>query len=349
MAARNSVLECWLGASRYRVWAKALVLGCWATAASAQSDGSCPTVRPVVRIEGLEIYGDAAGSISDPERERRNAEMRAGLTAYLRLLHETYDPSSTHGLGKHCADIAIAQWVAANALLTRPTSSTPRVERVLAAVALNALFLKRSQAGHPSSVEERAWLRDLTAAVAQDYNRDSMANTQFYRNNVYFWSMAAQGLHAVLTHAPIFVARSEQGWQDAMRRIDADGYIEPELKRGRRALIYHQFAYSALLILRQTRYTLGLPVSAADQAAMKRLSDAIGRALCDPSDMARRAHVPDQEQPGAWGFRVPPVFGADLNGETWQRCGIKPPPVVVDLRIGGNIAATKRALERAAR
>lgn len=327
----------------------ALCLTGGTNASLAQENFSCPRITPVKRIEGVDIYNDAVGAIPDPAREGRNAELRADLTDFLRLLHHTYDISVDVTPSTRCADVAIREWAKAHALMLSPTSSSPRVERVLTAVALNSFFLKRSQAGQYPSVEELAWLRDLTSVVADDYNRESMANTPFYRNNVYFWSSAAQGLHAVLTRDTIFIAFSDQAWRDAMERIDADGYIEPELKRGRRALVYHQFAYSALLILRQTRFALGLPVSEADQAAMQRLADAIGLALCDPSEMASRASTPDQEQPGVWGFRVPTVFGADLNGETWRRCGITPTGAIVDLRIGGDLTAARRALEQAAR
>lgn len=330
---------------------RAHVTACFAVAVIAclvSTDGSasaqqvCPRILPLARIEGINIYSDAKGSLPDQKAQQHNAEKRAELTAFLKLLHDVYDKRQAAG-NTTCANDIVARWASDRALLLPPVSASARIERVLAAVAINSMLIKRARAGDRPTERELQWVRDLTDAVGRDYNRNALAGTPFFRNNVYFWSMAAHGLHAVLTRDRRFVDVSNTGWRDALATIDAEGFLATELQRGRRAIVYHQFAYSALLILRETRYALGLPVTAADLGTMGRLANAIGKALCGDGRMLARAKVHDLERPGDWGFRVASAFGLDINGADWERCGImiKAP---VDLRIGGDLEATRRAL-----
>lgn len=327
---------------RCRVALPAVLVAAAVFAGAAAAQDACPRIMPLKRLKAVNIYFDSKGAMPDQQAQQHNAEQRAELTAFLKLLHEAYDKQSA--IGKQaCASELITRWASDEALLLPPTAATARVERVLAAVAINSMLVKRARAGALPSKHELEWIRKLTEAVGRDYHRDALAGTPFFRNNTYFWSMAAQGLHAVLTGDSYFINVSDIGWRDALAMIDAEGFLAAELKRGRRAIVYHQFSYSALLILRETRYALGLGVTAADLRAMRRLSGTIGKALCGDGRMLARAQVRDLEKPGDWGFRVASVFGLDINGADWDRCGtfIKDP---VDLRLGGDLKATKRAL-----
>lgn len=293
----------------------------------------------------MPIYADhSRGDRADPRAEQRNSDLRQELTTFIRILHDAYD----RGERTDCARAALSSWAEAKALLVAPVDANARVERVLAAVALNALAIKGSAHGERPGPTELSWLRNLTLAVSHDYGRDSLRGTPYFRNNVFFWASAAVGLHAVLTRDPVMIAAADQAWRDVIGQIDVNGLLTAELKRGRRALVYHQFAFSALLILREARIALGQPVSAADGAAVQRLADVIGKALCEPGELSARAEETEIEKPGGWGGRVASAFGADVIGADWKRCAA-PPAGTVDLRLGGDIARTREAIRRQAR
>ncbi len=300
----------------------------------------CSPIPPLMKMDEINFYKDSAGSLADPAKEQKNIELRAGLTAFLTRVEKAYDQE---GANFQCAEVTIAQWATAGALLVSPTSATARVDRVFTAVALNSIALKAKRVGHPLSAPEIAWLRALTDAVRADYGPNSLRDTPYFRNNVFFWSSTALALYALLSRDPAYIEASNQAWHDVIGRIDQNGYLPAELHRGSRALIYHQLSYSALLILRETRIALGQHISQSDDASLKRLASIIGQALCDSSTMSKAAGVPDQEKPGEWGFRVSIAFGAHINSPDWSRCGLLPKSVV-DIKFGGDLSATRDAI-----
>lgn len=312
----------------------------------AMADSSiCPDIPPVLRIESANFYLDQKGSIPDEAVEQDNEKLSTNLTNLYGLLHYATDISKS---GKNkalllCASALMHRWASAEALLDPPQEANSRVQRVVVSVALNLYALKLERAGIQNTPVVIGWLGRLTKAVTRDYHRDALKSTPYFRNNIYFWSGVAAGSFAILARDPAYAAYADLTWRDAIDQIGSDGVLAVELHRGRRALIYHQYAFSALLLLRELRHALEFESSSADLVKVHDLGRAIGRALCDASWMATRAGVANQEHPGAWGFRLASVLGLDIVDDNWHRCGtvLKNP---IELRIGGDVAATQRAI-----
>ena len=127
----------------------------------------------------------------------------------------------------------------------------------------------------------------------------------------------------------------DETWKYAMSAIRDDGYLDSELARGSRALVYHQYALSALVTLREIRRALGLNPTQAEQRKLKLLADAIGKALCHPEEMSRAASAASQEKPGEWGFREIAAYGKDLMSPDWVSCGV-PVRNYFDINNGGD-------------
>lgn len=107
-------------------------------------------------------------------------------------------------------------------------------------------------------------------------------------------------------------------WRYFLAAVHDDGYLDSELSRGSRALIYHNRALPMLLALREIRRSLGIAETAEDRAKLKSLSDLVGHSICHPQDMAARAHVAQEEPMGDWAYRVQLGYGADLMNRDWQ-------------------------------
>jgi hypothetical protein len=312
---------------------------------AAWAQEACPVIAPIARLESAPIYLDRQGSVPDKQVEQANERGVAGLRSLYEAMGRAADGRDPAG----CARQLERAWAKADALMAKPATGAGDVERVMAAVALNGLAVRARAGGAPVDPEVTAWLGRLTAKVRAAYSRDSLAGTPYYRNNVFFWSGVAQGLHAAASGDASFRASSDQVWRDAMERIDADGYVAPELARAGRSLIYHQFALSALLVLRATREALGLPIPERDEERLSRLADTIGRGLCDSSEFDRRSvSKTPQEKPGEWGARVASVFGEDMLGADWRRCGVWPKGLV-DIKLGGDLVKLRDALAAARR
>jgi len=303
----------------------------------------CPIIPPVPKVQAQNIYADESGSVALRGIEENNRKLTANITAMLQQLHATFDrPSSSRQ--KQCAADLLDRWAKGGALLQAPETATARVERVLLALAINIAILKQKSSGYDVTANELAWTQQLTEAVESDYGADALVGTRYYRNNTFFWTGAVFAVHAVVTGQELDRRKAFRAWRQAIARIDNQGYLPAELQRGSRALIYHQFSLSALLITRSAIQALGGTASREEKDALQRLAATIGKALCDATDLSRLAGSKTQEAPGEWGFRVSSVFAHDLTDSNWTTCG-KTNVSNVDIKLGGDLEQTKRALE----
>jgi poly(beta-D-mannuronate) lyase len=339
--------------SRIKVTAAMMALAMGASgplsSAAHAEPAACPNIAPLRSVTGQKFYVDKAGSVSDPKLVEANEELQRPIMSLLGFVEKIVDRQSPEESQKRphsaaettCVSGLLESWARAGALTDVPANTQGRVERVLYAVGLTVVALKLEAAGIPVGRQTKQWLVKLNGLVREDYKN-------FLNNNIYFWSGAGSAAVALL--AGDHRARSYQGavWRQAMRAISDTGTLSAELDRGKRALIYHQYALSALLTLREAREALGIKTSKQDNDRLRLLADMVGGALCNPAALGNAAKEPAQEKPGDWGFRAISVIGADLTGPDWVKCGIKPPHVN-DPKMGGNWSRTKEAFQAAAR
>jgi poly(beta-D-mannuronate) lyase len=327
----------------------ALTAGAMMSCTARAETASCPNIAPLRSVTGQFFYVDKAGSIPDPKLEAANEELQRPIVLLLGHIEKIIDRQSPSEAHKHphpqaetaCISGMLDSWARAGALTDTPANTTGRVARVLYALGLTVVALKLEAAGIPVAPPTKQWLVKLNGLVREDYKN-------YLHNNIYFWSGAGSAAVALL--AGDHRARAYQGvvWREAMRAISDRGMLTAELDRGKRSLVYHQYALSALLTLREVREALGFKTSEQDNRRLKLLADMIGGALCDPSALGKAAKEPAQEKPGDWGFRAISIIGTDLTGPDWTKCGIKPPHVN-DPKMGGNWSRTKEAIHAAAK
>jgi hypothetical protein len=200
--------------------------------------------------------------------------------------------------------------------------------------------LKFKAAGFPVDATTLSWLRTLNYKNMDYYQKSTN------RGNFYVWSGAAAALFGILDHDAKAIAYQDIVWRDAMDKIRGDGTIAGEMARGQRALIYHLFSFSAILVLRSAREALGYTESPEDKVRLQSLANEIGKTLCDPQVMGVTAQA-TIEIPGDWGFRIPHGFGQDLMDADWSRCG-RPHVDLSDPSSGGDARHTAEMLDQLA-
>ncbi|SEG68993.1 poly(beta-D-mannuronate) lyase [Bryocella elongata] len=164
-----------------------------------------------------------------------------------------------------------------------------------------------------TTAEQRAhilpWLKLLGAKTEAYY--DERAGTNGGAQNHFYWAavqLAATGIAAN--------DRSEFDW--AMHRakigidaIAADGTLPEEMRRGKRALHYHLYAASPLVMLAELGLPNGVDLYAENSGALKRLVEVSTSGLVDASLFANRTGIaqerPDPPTAEAIGWAAPYV------------------------------------------
>lgn len=304
---------------------------------------ACPRFAPEMALELEDIYHDRRASVPDVGAEERNNARLKPLTDFMQYVERQVDDGGVDNAETTCAFAAFRTWAAAGALTQQPFVKYSRqgtVARNQHLIGLLVVALKLRQAGFAPDSGIIGWLRALTYQDLDFFERATN------RGNLYYWSGAASALLALLSHDRRALGYQEQVWQAAIVDIRNDGTIAGEMARGQRALIYHMYAFSALLMLRAARASLGLPTGAAAGARLERLASVIGRTLCNPAAMGEAADAAI-ERPGDWAYRVPIGLGDGLLGEDWRRCGNMDADTR-DITFGGDTRATAAVLRAGA-
>lgn len=307
----------------------------------AQAQDACPIPPPLAQVEAHAIYSDLAGSQLDPSGLHRNQELIRPLRGFTELLTRQVDGDARQPTQDDldCATKMLGNWAAAGALLQQPASFPAVRERQRFGLGITLAALKLRALGRKLDAGVVAWLHALDTAVVDDFVRRRMTD------NLAVWSGANAASLAMIDGDQDARQYESMVWQEALRQIDAQGFVPSELRRKSRALLYHQYYASALLFLRRLRSGLGQSSTAGDQADLRRLVDRVETSLCDPEAMVRASGGYTQEPPPAAHFAVGLVFGDDIIDKRWTRCGTKP----IEMRdptLGGQLDRTFALPER---
>jgi poly(beta-D-mannuronate) lyase len=310
---------------------------------AADAPASCPSYPPVINVGGTQFYTDTKGSQVNRDAEQKNNKEQAPITDFLTYELDSLDGapswSKVVGLSSSCANSLLENWAKAGAFATTNDdngkfSHQGGIDRQSLVRSMVIVALKLKVHGLELGPDVAPWLGKLVTANNRDWQRITL------RSNLYYWAGVTAAAYALLTHDQASIDFQNQVWAYAMSAIRDDGYLDSELARGSRALIYHQYALSALLTLREARLALGIPVLSSEQARLKRLADRIGHSLCHPDEMAATARVASEEMPGDWGFREIAAYGGDLLDGDWQSCGVAVKNAV-DINNGGDQLKTR--------
>lgn len=269
------------------VWLAAMGLlgGSAAIPARAQT---CPPAPPAVRdLDVPRFYGDADGAVVDPKALAAHRTAVEPLTRFLRHVVTDADKalrqSTPDAAGKSaaCALAWIEAWARGGAWLGDMRSQQGEYQRKwdLAGVAL-AYLKVRSFATTAQRAAIEPWLIEFA-----DRARAFFDDPRRKRNNHWYWlglGAAAVGL----------AANSDRHWQlarsiikDAAGDIATNGSLPHELARKSRALHYHAFSLTALVVTAELAALRGEDWYGDGGGALHRLVAFTVRGLADPASM----------------------------------------------------------------
>lgn len=329
----------------------ALILFLLCPAAKAQTASQCPNYPPVLNVSGPEFYSDAKGSQVDPVKEAELAKDRRPINDFLSYETQSLDGapawSKIPDLSSTCANLLLESWAGANAMATTVDaqgkySREGGIDKGSFTRGMVMLAIKLRAHGAQLGPHVLPWLgRLVSGKIKGDRQHLSQGNRE---GNLYYEDGATAAGYALLTRDSDAYDFQNEVWRYFLSAVHDDGYLDSELSRGSRALIYHNRALSMLLALREIRAALHVSETPEDRTKLKALSDLVGHSICHPEDMAARAGVTSQEPLGDWGYRVQETYGADLMNKDWQTCGIKTNNLI-DLSGGGDLNGMRQALK----
>ena len=260
-----------------------LVYGVLGSAPGARAD----CVRPPPPVRDLDLprfYSDDSGSIVDPVLLAKHRAAVEPLTEFLRAIVADADKSIKRAKAEQqaeagiCAIIWLDAWARGEAWLGNMSSRQGEYQRKwdLGGVALAYLKVR------PFATEDERRRIDAWLLKWADVARAFFDDPERRRNNHWYWlglGMAAVGL----------ATNSQKHWdmargimQDAARDIQADGTLLAELERKGRALHYHVFAATPLVVLAELGFARGEDWYRLNDGALHRLVAVTARGLRDP-------------------------------------------------------------------
>jgi len=267
---------------------------------AAHADG-CPDYPPVARVDSVKFYADSHSSIIQTDKVQERNKLIAPLRTFVTDASKRVD-SEDHA-EQECAQHMMLEWAHGKALEEEPADIAGQHDRQIFDISLNIIALKLQKEGF--NIDPLlGWLGDLNRAVISFFENRNRLATAAHRpgpgwapvDNLYVWSGVNAASFAVLNGDRGAKRYEDAVWSGAIGAIRPDGYLESELRRGGRALHYHAYDLSAMLTMHAFRRALGEPLTTQDRAAIDRLVERVGTALCDPSGIAAAAGGIPQEK-----------------------------------------------------
>lgn len=281
--------------------------------------GACPVPAPLVAL-------DIPGFYDDPQGYGRAI---APLHAFMERVNRAADARD-----RACLLDLLGGWARAGALLGPIRGYQGDFERSWAGADFALALLRFGGTGPraPAMAAIDPWLARIAAAT-----RDSGAINHLHNNLVYWAGLDLAAIGTLTGRRDLLdagIARARQGIRD----IGPHGELTREIKRGERALHYHNFALIPLVFTAELAYRQGIDLYAENQGAIRRLADLVIAAVRDPRSFAAIMPVPQRLFP--W------TFTSDLAWMEPYYARFHDPRLVplirarrpfVNLRLGGNV------------
>lgn len=249
--------------------------------------GGPATPPPVHSLIGTTYYTDSKNSVIDRDRLADWREQRRPLMAFLDAVESRISAwHASLGRDTESAKSAVRMldgWARAGALTGEVNfQGMSAVRWSTAGIAVAYLSMWRSS---EVAVGAARRIQDWLGLLA----RRSRASASTLRNNHLYWAGAAAAAGAIAANDQETFAWAIRVGQEGAAEITSEGALPRELARGPRALDYHCFALSALLLIAELAAVNGYDLYNENEQALARLAKLVIRSIDDPSIMEQLA------------------------------------------------------------
>ncbi len=274
-----------------------LLAAAWLGSGAAWAKDCPPPPPPLPAIVSTSIYGDGGPrSTPDAQASAERGRLTAALNGFAGLLADA--AAQGQAAAADCALAALSLWADADALGGPLANEAARKELIWNSAGLPLAYWQlrqlRPELDPARQARIEAWLDRLRLRM-----RDGQASTG-NANNVHAWAALGLAAGALLASGDEAAARwveAQSWWRRVLAGVDADGWLSPELRRGRRALVYHQFALLPLLAQEALARRAGLPRDAKALSALRRLVERTAAAEQDVAALVLAAGA--EQDPGS--------------------------------------------------
>lgn len=283
---------------------------------------ACDVPPPIAVIDVPGFYDDPAGY----------GRAIAPLHAFIARVNKASDAGDVS-----CVSDLLGQWARADALMAPIGGYQGYFERSWAGTDFALVLLRILRSGRPMPAAMPAitpWLVRIAAAT-----RDADAINHLH-NNLVYWAGLNLASIGTLAGRPDLVDAGIARAREGIRDIQPDGTLVRELKRGERALHYHNFSLMPLVFTAELARPRGVDLYAENDGALRRLADLVIRAVIDESSFS--AYLPTPQRLFPW------TFTSDLAWLEPYSLHVHDPRLpalmasrrpFVNLRLGGNVTA----------
>lgn len=211
---------------------------------------ACEAPPPaVIDIDANSYYIDANHSIIDPKLKARNVANTKPVDDFLNHISgvaSSYQAApAAKALDAACALTWLAAWADQRALLGKMTTEQSYYTRKwnLAGLALSYAKLRASASAAQQQAIE-SWLRGLADATIA--HSDAHKGV---RNNHYYWEGLAVTAVGGLTKDARYLEWGRKVFEAGMAQVAPDGSLPREMERAVKALSYHAFSVTPLVMI----------------------------------------------------------------------------------------------------
>jgi poly(beta-D-mannuronate) lyase len=254
---------------------------------------ACPApAPPIVDLDLPSYYSDEAGAVIDLSRFQQVNERAKPVRLFLTQMSSIADRAHAGDrVAAHCGLDHLARWADAGAL-TGAMTQQGAYEMTWTTSGLALAYLKlrnipRLDGGQHSRVQ--AWLGRLAAKIRPPYDRRGRLDN---RNNHAYWAGLAVAAVGVATDKEALFEWGLERYRVGLNEIAEDGTLPLELARKGRALHYHLFALSPLVLLAELGEANGQELYAEQDGALHRLVRRTVEAIGDRKAFAELAGAP---------------------------------------------------------
>lgn len=273
---------------------------------------ACPaTPDPVSDVLAEPFYSDPSGSIVDPLRYAAREAAVKPLSQFIDGVTRGADRWLTaHPPQPDAARCALAMldtWASANAMLGRVTSQGGYERKWILAGAALAYLRLRGAPGHDPAEAARieGWIGRLGHAVKAYYDRPPRraAVSDKINNHLYWAALATAAAGIVAGDRGLFdwaMAKARFG----LSQIEPDGTLKLEIARAGKALHYHVFSVTPLVMLAEIAAANGVDLYGERDGALRRLVHRVAADLAGAGHVERLTGTPQDFVGGLSGWNL---------------------------------------------